>query len=334
MKRATIADVAARAGVSRSTVSYALSNKRSISEETRLRIQQAIEELNYRPDPVAKRLSSGEKGRNIGFVLPLAMPEITGLEMKFIVGASRVIYEADYTFVLLAHPDRSPESLLRFVRSGLVDGFILLEVYMHDARVALLQEEKIPFVLMGRCADNTDLYYVDADIKAGMEQSIKHLTKLGHNSIAYLYRDDPDYGFSVRAIREFKASCQKNNLPPITEACDLSPEAGETAINKVLDQHPDVSAAIVWSDIPTLGVVQAVQNRGRNIPDDFSIICQEHSIIANHAALLPSLIDIRAEEMATQAARLMIDLLENKPISQSQILIPPKLIPRENKMST
>ena len=82
MKRPTIAEVAKKAGVSRSTVSYALSNKRPISEDTRKRIQQAIDELGFRPNPVAKRLASGENGRNIGFVLPLkeTRPEMTGLE--------------------------------------------------------------------------------------------------------------------------------------------------------------------------------------------------------------------------------------------------------------
>lgn len=326
MKRATIADVAARAGVSRSTVSYALSNKRPISEETRLRIQQAINELGYRPDPTAQRLASGAKSRNIGFVLPLVAPEMTGLEMKFIAGASRVINQADYAFVLLAHSDRNPENLVRFAQSGLVDGFILLEVHMHDDRVEMLQREGIPFVLVGRCANNSGMYYVDVDIEDGMEQVVSHLVGLGHRSIGYLYKDDPDYGFSVRALQEYVAACRRHNIPPITQTCQLSPEAGETAMYRVLDQHPEVTAALVWSDIPTVGVVQAVQNRGRSIPGEFSIICQEHSVIANLASFLPSIVDIRGDELASQAAQMMIDLLENKPIAQPQVLIPPKLI--------
>jgi DNA-binding LacI/PurR family transcriptional regulator len=326
MKRATIADVAARAGVSRSTVSYALSNKRPISEETRLRIQQAIQELGFRPDPTAKRLASGEKSRNIGFVLPLVAPEMTGLEMKFIAGASRVINQADYAFILLAHSDRDPENLVRFAQSGLVDGFILMEVYMHDDRVNMLQREEIPFVLVGRCADNSGLHYVDVDIESGMEQFVSHLTGLGHRSIAYLHKDDPDYGFAVRALRGYLSACRRHNVTPITQPCELSPEAGEAAMYRLLNQHPEVTAALVWSDIPTVGVVQAVQNRGRNIPGDFFIICQEHSIIANLATFLPSIIDIGAYELASQAAQMMIDLLENKPIAQPQVLILPKLI--------
>ena len=326
MKRITIADVASRAGVSISTVSYALSDKRPISEKTRVRIQQAIDELGYRPNPVAKRLASGEKSRNIGFVLPLAMPEFTGLEMRFITGAARVINQADYAFILLAHSDRSPENLIRFAQSGLVDGFILLEVYMHDERVEMLRREGIPFVLVGRCADNTGLHYVDVDIEYGMEQSVSHLVELGHRAIAYLYKDDPDYGFSVRALREYISACERHDVTPITRPCKLSPEAGEAAINGVMERYPEVTAVIVWSDIPTVGVVQAVQARGWSIPNDFSIICQEHSIIANLATFLPSIIDIRGYELASQAAQMMIDLLENKPIPQPQVLIPPKLI--------
>ncbi|MEE4377920.1 MAG: LacI family DNA-binding transcriptional regulator, partial [Candidatus Competibacteraceae bacterium] len=146
MKRVTITDVAKLAGVSISTVSYALSNKRPISEETRRHIQQAIEELGYRPNPSAKRLASGEKSRNIGFVLPLKGIGITGLEMKFISGAASAINEAGYTFVLLAHPDRNPENMLRFAQNGVVDGFILMEVLLRDDRVELLKQEGFPFV--------------------------------------------------------------------------------------------------------------------------------------------------------------------------------------------
>lgn len=327
VKRATIADVAARAGVSRSTVSYALSNKRPISGETRQQIQQAIEELGYSPDPVAQRLASGGNGRNIGFVLPLVAPEVTGLELKFIAGAAGVINQADYNFILLAHANRSPGNLMRFAQSGLVDGFILMEVYMHDDRVSFLQREEIPFVLLGRCEDNTGLAYVDVDIEHGMEQSFSHLKALGHRSIAYLYKDDNDYGFSVRALQEYRAACQRHNLTPRLQPCALSPEGGEAAMGALLAQHSDVSAAIIWSDIPTRGAVQAVQAAGRRIPEDFSIICQEHSIISDLASFVPAIIDIRAGEMAAQAAQMMIDLLEEKPLSRREVLIPPKLIP-------
>ncbi len=325
VKRPTIADVAARAGVSRSTVSYALSKKRPISDDTRQRIQLAIDELGFHPNPVAKRLASGERGRNIGFVVPLVAPEMTGLELKFIAGAASAINQADYNFILLAHADPRPENLFRFAQSGLVDGFILMEVNMRDERADILQREDIPFVLIGRCEDNTGLTYVDVDINYAMEESFNHLIGLGHQSIAYLYKDDKEYGFSVRALQSYHAVCQSYGVEPVLQPCELSPEDGESALYDLLENHPETSAAIIWSDIPTLGAVRAVQSLGRRIPQDFSIICQEHSIISDLASFVPAIIDIRAGEMAAQAAQFMIDILENRPITQPQMLFPPKL---------
>ena len=76
MARVTIADVAAHAGVSKSTVSHAFTGKRSISEETRQRIQESARILGYRPDPVAQRLAGGGRRGVIGFVYPLLTPEV------------------------------------------------------------------------------------------------------------------------------------------------------------------------------------------------------------------------------------------------------------------
>ena len=196
---------------------------------------------------------------------------------------------------------------------------------MRDERVDMLQREEIPFVLIGRCEDNAGLTYVDVDINHAMAESFSHLISLGHQSVAYLYKDDKAYGFSVRALEAYQAVCQRYGIAPVLQACELSPEDGEAAMYDLLENHPETSAAIIWSDIPTLGAVQAVQSLGRSIPQDFSIVCQEHSIISDLASFVPAIIDIRAGEMAAQAAQFMIDILENRPISQPQLLFPPKL---------
>ena len=326
MDRITIADVAKRAGVSISSVSYALSNKRPIKEETRQKIQQAIRDLGYRPNQSAKRLASKEKTRNIGFVMPLQGSELTGLEMKFISGAAKAINEADYTFILLAHSDRNPENLLRFARNGVVDGFILMEVYMQDERVELLKQEGLPFVLIGRCGDTAGLHYVDMDVEQGMELGFSQLKALGHGSIAYLYKDDPNFGLAVRSLQEYQAACKRHKIPLMTQSCRLTAEDGEAAMNALLDRQPGINAALVWNEIPALGAARAVQSRGRRIPDDFSIICLVQSSTSNNANFAPVIIDIQAEKVAAEAAQLLIALLEDRPVNTPHILIPPRLI--------
>jgi len=326
MKRPTINDVANRAGVSKSTVSHALSNKRPISEKTRQRIQQTIEEIGYRPNPSAKRLASREKSKNIGFVLPVQSAGISGLEMKFIVGAAKVINKAGYTFVLLAHTDRNPENMLRFAQNGVVDGFILMEVLLQDDRVEFLKQEGIPFVMVGRCEDTTGLTYVDMDIKRAIEICFQNFAEKGHRSIAYLHKDDDQFGLAVRSIQEFHTACDRYKLKHILNPCLPTIEDGRAVMDDLFYKHPDLNAVFIWNEVSALGAVQAIKSRGFRIPEDFSIISLETTVLSNLAPFTPNLLDIRAEEVSSQAAKLLIANLEDQPVEQSQILIPPKII--------
>ncbi len=325
MKRATIADVAARAGVTKSTVSHALSGKRPVSEETRQRIYQAISELGYHPHPVAQRLAGG-RTRTIGFVYPLYAPQITGLEIKFITGVANVINQADYAFLLLTHSSRSSDNLQRLIQVGLVDGFILMQVHMHDPRVELLRRIGLPFVLVGRCADNDGLIYVDLDVDHAVAQCVDYLVGLGHHSLAYLHQDAPDFGFAVRALQSFNAACRRHSLSPVTRVSGILPEDGEMAMNELLAQHPDTTGVIAWSDTAAWGAARAVETQGLRVPDDISIICFDYSAISNLVPFKPTVVDIRAEEMATQAARMLIQLLEDEPLAERQILITPRFL--------
>jgi DNA-binding LacI/PurR family transcriptional regulator len=197
----------------------------------------------------------------------------------------------------------------------------------------MLREEGIPFVLLGRCEDNTGISYVDTDLRQTMDNCFSYLTGNGRYSIAYIFNENDEYGFSVRAVREYYAACQRYNTTPILKAAQLTPEDGEIAMNTLLESHPGLDAAIIYSDIPAMGAVKAVQSKGHHIPGDFSIICQEHSIISNLESFSPVVIDICADEMAAQAAQLMINQLEGKPIAQPQLLVPSKLIINERDSS-
>ncbi len=325
MKRATIADVAALAGVSKSTVSHALSGKRPISAETRARIQEAIQKLGYHPHPIAQRLAGG-RTRTIGFVFPLYAPTLAGLEMQFIVGAANAINQADYGFVLLTHPHQNSDHLQRFVQSGLVDGLILMQVQLEDPRVKMLRQAGLPFVLLGRCADNTGLAYVDIDIGEAIIHCIDYLTRLGHRTIAYLYQDDPKFSFTTWAQQQFKKSCLDYNLTPILHPCELSSESGQLAMENLLDRHPEITAVIVWNDLAAWGVVQAAQSRNLEMPADLSLISFDYSTIAKMAPFKPTAIDIRPGESAGQAAEILIGLLEGKSPNRSQILLRPRFI--------
>ncbi len=325
MKRATISDVAAYAGVTKSTVSHALSGKRPVSAETRARIERAIEALNYRPHPVAQRLATGHS-RAIGFVYPLYGPEFSGLEMKFIAGAASVINQADYAFVLLTPPDRRGDNLTRFIQSGLFDGVILMQVRLHDPRVEALRRVGLPFVLIGRCQDNAGLTFIDLDIDQALRLCVTHLVELGHRHLAYLRLDDPDLGFAVRAAQAYTAACQAHGLAVEMLACGLTAESGAQATAALLARRPEITGLIIWNDSAALGALQAAQASGRRVPADLSVICFDRSLIGHVTSLQPTAIDIRPREMAAEAARLLLAQLSAAAAAPAQVLLAPQLL--------
>ena len=300
MKRVTISDVASQAGVSKSTVSHALSGKRPISPATRQRIQRAIDKLGYQPNPIAQRLAGGQT-KAIGYVFPLYAPHIAGLEMKFIVSTANEINQANYAFMLLTHPVGDVDSLRRFVTSGLVDGLILMQVRLEDPRVQLLHQARIPFVLVGRCADNRGLTYVDVDVADAMTQCLIHLTDLRHQHIAYLHQDAHDFGFMYRAQREFMAACAVKNVQAFACPSQLSYESGAQAMTSLLRQHPEVTAVIAWNNTVAWGAIDAAKANGRLIPGDLSIISFGHSSFSYPAPIPLTVVDIHPEQLAAKA---------------------------------
>ena len=161
----TITDVARRAGVSRSTVSYVLSGSRPISPETRRRVEQAIEELQFRPHAGARSIRSGRNG-----IIAMALPMVHGahnqVQMPYVWAA--LTAAQDLGFKLLMLTDDDGESAIRdTVTSSQVDGVMLMEVQRNDPRVPLLSSLKCPAILVGTpeecleklAADLTDVAY-------------------------------------------------------------------------------------------------------------------------------------------------------------------------------
>jgi len=325
MKRATISDVAAAAGVAKSTVSHALSGKRPVAPETRAHIDQAIRALGYRPNPVAQRLALG-RSRAIGFVYPLYGPEFGGLEMKFIAGAATTINQANYAFVLLTPPDRHADHLNHFIQGGLLDGVILMQVRLQDPRVEALQRAGLPFVLIGRCQDNTGLTFVDLDVALALRLCVDHLVELGHRELAYLHLNDPELGFAARAVQAYAAACQAHGLAVEMVACDLSADSGAAAAADLLTRRPEITALIVWNDLAAWGALQMARRLGRRVPDDLSLICFDRSAIANILSVQPTAIDIHPREMAAEAAQLLLAQLEGTMAAPAQILLAPQLL--------
>ncbi|MFJ2443768.1 MULTISPECIES: LacI family DNA-binding transcriptional regulator [unclassified Streptomyces] len=181
---ATIRDVAERAGVAPSTVSYVFNGSRSISEETRLRVREAVEALGYHPRASARTLRSSRT-----HVLALALPRAAGgrpsVDGRFAIEVSDAANVLGFDLLLTTSQDKA-EGLRRVARSGLADAAVLMAVDMEDARIDVVRELGFPAALIGRPADEDALPWTDLDWEAAAALAVRELAAAGHRAMVYL----------------------------------------------------------------------------------------------------------------------------------------------------
>ena len=143
-----MAQIAEHAGVALSTVSYVLSGKRSVSQQMRKRVLEAIEELDYRPHGPARALASGTS-HTIALYLPSPQWQLVPIQQTFVAGATRATSARDYA-LLLGTAAADPDAITRLVARGRADGVILMETLREDPRVERLKSAGYRFSLIGR----------------------------------------------------------------------------------------------------------------------------------------------------------------------------------------
>jgi DNA-binding LacI/PurR family transcriptional regulator len=328
----TMLDVAKRANVALSTVSYALNNTRPVSDETRQRIFKAMDELGYRPHALARGLAS-RRSRIIALLFPAPERGLGATELEFVTNATDTARENGYNLVLWTSEMHDPNELRLFVQQGLVDGVVVMEVHLNDERINLLRKIDFPFSMIGRCADTDGIGYVDIDFERTMQEAVAYLAGLGHKNIAFLNQSqsafDSGYGPTVRIENEFTKAIQTAGLEGISKFCRPAPQAGYETFNSLLAERPDLTALITMNERAVPGAMQAIADRDWRIPDDFSLF-----VIASSARMAEMMFpplttsDIPAAELGRLGVELLIQQLEVEERETLHELIPCRLVVR------
>jgi DNA-binding LacI/PurR family transcriptional regulator len=330
-KPATMAEIAARAGVALSSVSYVLSGKRPVSPEMRERVMAAIEELDYRPHGPARALASGTS-RTIGLFLPSPQWDLVPVQQMFVAGATQATSSADYALLLSTLP-AEPAEIVRLLSSGRADGAIVMETLAEDPRIDALRQSGQTFTVIGRTADTSGFDYVDLDFGEGVRKSLAHLAGLGHRTVA-LFNFPPDqleagYNSALIARRVFQEATAELGIRGIDLPCPHpAPEAFGVA-TALLRSEPECTAAITtgWQ---FTGLLTALREADMHVPDDFSIV----SVIAAPFAemLTPALTGIEwpAFDAGRLAAEMLIDRLAGDTEPPRQLLIGGDLVVRDS----
>ena len=321
-----IGEIARRAGVSRSTVSYALSGKRPISPETRARIQAVIDELDYQPSATARALSSGET-RTLGLVFPPATSHYTDMQLDFIGSLVEAAAGFGYDILLAASIGDGEQGLRRLVAERRVDGAVLMEIRLDDARVDYLSDSGFPFVTIGRTGKPERTRWVDMDYTALVRSCVQHLAQLGHRRIAFVNRSErlfrAGYESAHRSLSGFERACTEHGVAGTAYLCGDDAASGEDMAGRILAADPDTTALVTVNEAALAGLYRGLAAAGRKVPLDFSVTGIAASRWAT--ALTPKLTaaDVPAAEMGRAAVELLLELLATPDAPPRHVLLNP-----------
>src|SRR4051812_32455484 len=252
-----IGEIARRAGVSRSTVSYALSGKRPVTEETRQRIQAVIDESGYRPNAAAQALKEG-RTRTLGLVIPPASQRLTDMQLGFVASVVEAAARLDLDVLLSPSGGDHDRSFERLVTQGRVDGVILMDIRLEDARVQRLHESRLPFVGIGRTANPDRMSWIDVDYAGLIGRCVDHLADLGHRHVALINRSQElvasGYGPGHRALAGFAEAVGRREVVGVDLCCADDAAAGEACMEELRANHPEVTAVATINEAALPGV--------------------------------------------------------------------------------
>lgn len=329
---ATMQEVAQLAGVSISTVSYAISGNRPISEATRAKIDAAMAELNFAPHAAARALAS-KKTRVLAVAYPVYGVAIGATLNAIVAGAAHEAARAGYSLVLWPVSSQEPEVITKLASDRSADAVLLMEVALQDPRIQALQELGITYGLIGCNDDPSGLSWVDVNWDGCLQAAVDHLVSLGHREIAYIGRDqasvEAGYGPAVRGFTSFRAAMSQHGLTGFETPCDLSPQAGHRAVDALLAARPQTTAILVMNELALFGVTAALRERGLATPDDVSVTAVAiDTAIADLFEPALTHVQLPGELEGSRAVRGLLSVLDGLAPPEGA-LIDCSLVPRE-----
>lgn len=323
-----IGEIARRSGVSRSTVSYALSGKRAVSAATRRRIQDVIDELGYRPNAAARALKEG-RTRTLGLVIPPAAGRLTFMQLDFVAAVMEAAARADLDVLLSPSGGDHDRSFERIITGRRVDGVILMEIRLEDNRVTRLQQEGMPFVTIGRTARPDATCWVDIDTRVLVGRCVDHLADLGHRHVALINRSTElfaaGYGPARRAREGLQDAVARRGVDGVEFHCADHVQAGQTCVEEILRDHPEVTAIVTINEAALPGIQRALEHAGLVTPTDFSVTGTVARPWAEQCHPQLTSADVPAMEMGSTAVRFLVERIANPDAPPAQELLTPPI---------
>lgn len=314
--RLTIEEIAKMAGVSKTTISRVINNKPDVHPITRKRILKIIEDNDFHPNIFATGITT-QRINHIGLIIPYTVENILSNQFYIDVlgGILNEVERRDY-YLLICYVHKT--NYVEVYDQKRVAGFVLLSPSsLHRSIIHELQSANIPFVSTAKLIDEPDMAYVDVDNIKGAKLAVQHLVSLGHKKIAFVGK--PALTSNNDRLLGYKQTLSENNIKTEDQYIQIidtsSIQSGYDMMKKLLELENPPTAVFSACDIMAYGAIKAIQEIGKKVPEDISVIGFDDISLSQYMA--PPLTTIRqpAVEKGATAAGLLIDSLveEKKP---------------------
>jgi DNA-binding LacI/PurR family transcriptional regulator len=326
--------------LSQTTISLVLNNSpsaKSIPKETRQRVLEAAERLNYRPNYFARSLRQS-RSMSVGILAP-DLSE--GYFTRVMSGVVEELTQARYFYFTACH-DWQPELMKEYPRmlvERAVDGFLLLNT---PAEL----EVPVPVVAISAHGNEPNVTHIVLDHLQAVEMALKHLYELGHRRIAFMRGPKviPDSDFRWEGVQVAAQALGLNLDSELITRIDsgswslktghhpMSPEIGYEPMKQLLDKTREFTAVFCFNDIAAIGAIRALTEAGLGVPNDVSVVGFDD--IQSAAFCTPSLTTVRQplNEMGKRGAHLLLERIANPSNTDlvAEVVMRPELIVRES----
>jgi LacI family transcriptional regulator len=334
-KRVTIKDIARKAGVNHSTVSRVINDNPAISEKTRKKVIKVMDDLNYKPNLIARGLV-----RQRTNAMALITPDVNPHVSPIIKGISDTCRRLNFGLMLFSTDYWLEESrsYMDVVNNWLVDGVFIYNVIYHKHlpdNIKELQSEGIPFVFINKFVRGEEVNAVGVDNFDAVEQAVSHLANLGHKRIGFIGGGNMSVD-GVERFEGFKHAIGKYDL----EFDDRLFGLGNFGYGEAYEEMKRIlclscekpTAMVCANDMMAVAAINAIRDRGLKVPEDIAVVGYDDTDVSKF--FNPAITTIRPslEDIGGKAISLMQKIIENPGRAVEKVKINTKLVVRESSV--
>ncbi|MED4141547.1 LacI family DNA-binding transcriptional regulator [Priestia megaterium] len=328
---ATIRDVAAKAGVSAATVSRIINNKGQATPETIARVHAIIKELGYKPNVVARSLTS-RKSNTIALLVPT-------ISNPFFPELARGVEDVANSYglnIFLCNTDDEREKVNNYLvslRERYVDGVIINSLNLTNEDLEELHSNGIPTITLDRTFSNHEFSSISVKHRIGAQLATKHLIDIGCKRIGLIRGPEDDFTAVQRmwGYRDYVKEFDWFDQSWIALG-DFSVKSGYLCMKELFQRHPDIDGVFASNDLMAIGLLKAAHEWGRKVPDELAIIGFDGIDMSQYTNPPISTIKQPSYEMGKMAMEELLRLIRKPESDSNKIELDVELILRESSM--